>query len=84
MITEPAVNLAAIKGAVRTILRAVAEDPDRDGLLETPRRVANMYAKMFTQHIGMKHCRTNAKIWTAIDMVCDVTSKQCVQSKLKH
>ncbi len=41
------VDLNAIKGAVRTILRAVGEDPDRDGLLETPRRVAKMYAELF-------------------------------------
>ena len=41
------VDLEAIKGAVRTILGAVGEDPDRDGLLETPRRVAKMYAEMF-------------------------------------
>jgi GTP cyclohydrolase I len=45
---ESPVDLAAIKGAVRTILRAVGEDPDRDGLLETPRRVAKMYAEMFS------------------------------------
>lgn len=43
----PAVDLEAIKGAVRTILQAVGEDPDREGLLETPRRVAKMYAEMF-------------------------------------
>ena len=48
MLTESAVDLAAIKGAVRTILRAVGEVPDRDGLLETPRRVAKMYAEMFS------------------------------------
>ncbi len=41
------VDLAAIRQAVRTILRAVGEDPDRPGLLETPRRVASMYAEMF-------------------------------------
>ena len=44
---EPAVDLEAIKDAVRVILRAVGEDPDREGLLETPRRVAKMYAEMF-------------------------------------
>lgn len=44
---EQPVDLEAIKGAVRTILEAVGEDPDRDGLLETPRRVAKMYAEMF-------------------------------------
>jgi len=48
MLTESVVDLAAIKAAVRTILRAVGEDPDRDGLLETPRRVAKMYAEMFS------------------------------------
>lgn len=41
------VDLEAIKEAVRTILTAVGEDPDREGLLETPRRVAKMYAEMF-------------------------------------
>lgn len=41
------VDLDAIKQAVRTILSAVGEDPDRDGLIETPRRVAKMYAEMF-------------------------------------
>ncbi len=48
MLTQDTVDLAAIKGAVRTILRAVGEDPDREGLLETPRRVAKMYAEMFS------------------------------------
>ncbi len=41
------VDLEAIEGAVRTILEAVGEDPDREGLIETPRRVAKMYAEMF-------------------------------------
>lgn len=41
------VDLARIEVAVRSILSAVGEDPDRDGLLETPARVARMYAEMF-------------------------------------
>jgi GTP cyclohydrolase I len=41
------VDHAAIRQAVRQILRAVGEDPDREGLLETPRRVAKMYEEMF-------------------------------------
>lgn len=36
-----------IEAAVREILLAVGEDPDRDGLLETPSRVARMYAEIF-------------------------------------
>lgn len=41
------VDLPRIEAAVREILIAVGEDPDRDGLLETPARVARMYAEMF-------------------------------------
>jgi GTP cyclohydrolase IA len=41
------VDLKAIEDAVRKILAAVGEDPDREGLLETPARVARMYAEMF-------------------------------------
>ena len=41
------VDLDAIESAVHTLLNAVGEDPQRDGLLETPRRVARMYAEMF-------------------------------------
>jgi GTP cyclohydrolase I len=37
-----------IARAVREILAAVGEDPDREGLLETPDRVARMYAEIFS------------------------------------
>jgi GTP cyclohydrolase I len=43
-----AVDQARIRAAVREILLAVGEDPDRDGLRETPERVARMYAEMFS------------------------------------
>jgi GTP cyclohydrolase I len=36
----------AIEEAVRTILLSVGEDPDRDGLLKTPNRVARMYQEL--------------------------------------
>jgi GTP cyclohydrolase I len=42
------VDLRRIEKAVREILAAVGEDPDREGLLETPARVARMYAEMFS------------------------------------
>ncbi len=41
-----AVDLPAIEEAVRTILVAIGEDPDRDGLTSTPARVARMYAEV--------------------------------------
>ena len=43
-----AVDLPRIERAVREILLAIGEDPDRDGLLETPRRVARMYEDIFS------------------------------------
>jgi GTP cyclohydrolase I len=41
------VDQERIRAAVREILLAVGEDPDREGLLETPDRVARMYAELF-------------------------------------
>jgi GTP cyclohydrolase IA len=42
-----AVDKPRIAAAVREILLAVGEDPERDGLRETPERVARMYEEMF-------------------------------------
>lgn len=42
------VDLERIHAAVREILLAIGENPDRDGLLETPARVARMYAEVFS------------------------------------
>lgn len=55
-----------IQNAVREILIAVGEDPDREGLLETPKRVANMYVEIFAgltedpkQHIKLFNEQSN-------------------------
>ncbi|MBI1900380.1 MAG: GTP cyclohydrolase I FolE [Planctomycetia bacterium] len=45
---HPHVDLKRIEAAVREILAAVGEDPDREGLRDTPRRVAKMYAELFS------------------------------------
>ncbi len=42
------VDNARIERAVREILLAVGENPDREGLRETPARVARMYAELFS------------------------------------
>lgn len=42
------VDHARIERAVREILLAVGENPDREGLLDTPARVARMYAELFS------------------------------------
>lgn len=41
------IDFQRIERAVREILIAVGEDPDRDGLVETPRRVARSYGELF-------------------------------------
>lgn len=46
-LSEP-VDLPRIAAAVREILLAIGEDPDREGLQETPDRVARMYEEMFS------------------------------------
>jgi GTP cyclohydrolase IA len=43
----PEVDIGRIEKAVREILEAIGEDPDRDGLQRTPERVARMYAEIF-------------------------------------
>jgi GTP cyclohydrolase I len=42
------IDLARIEHAVHEILIAIGEDPDRDGLAETPARVARAYAEQFS------------------------------------
>ncbi len=42
------VDLARVERAVREILEAIGEDPQRDGLRDTPARVARMYAELFS------------------------------------
>ena len=41
------VDQPRVEAAVREILAAIGEDPDRNGLQETPSRVARMYAEVF-------------------------------------
>ncbi|HEY9062873.1 MAG TPA: GTP cyclohydrolase I FolE [Pseudobacteroides sp.] len=41
------VDKERVKAAVREILIAIGDDPDREGLIETPDRVARMYEEIF-------------------------------------
>lgn len=52
-----AIDKEAIKEHIKGILIALGDDPEREGLRETPERVANMYEEVFE---GMNY--TNAEI----------------------
>ncbi|MCG8424164.1 MAG: GTP cyclohydrolase I FolE [Proteobacteria bacterium] len=62
--------------AVRELLLAIGEDPDRDGLVDTPRRVAKMYRELFAgvnedpaEHLG----RTFAEPYDEIVILRDIS-----------
>lgn len=64
-----------IEAAVREILLAVGEDPDREGLRETPRRVADMYEEVFSgltedpcRHLRIFHEEQNDEMVTVRDI----------------
>jgi GTP cyclohydrolase IA len=44
------VDRPRVERLVRELLEAIGEDPTRDGLVETPRRVAEMYEELFAGH----------------------------------
>jgi len=46
--TANELNITRIEDAVREVLIAIGEDPEREGLLKTPGRVARMYAELFS------------------------------------
>lgn len=58
---RPPYDAARVERAVREILLAIGEDPDRDGLAETPARVARAYAETF------------AGLWTDPEAVLSTT-----------
>jgi GTP cyclohydrolase I len=47
MIQKQPLDRERIKTAVNELFLAIGEDPEREGLLETPRRIADMYAEIF-------------------------------------
>lgn len=56
------IDTAAIEAAVSSIITALGDDPEREGLKETPKRVAKMYAEVFE---GM--CYTNDELAAKFD-----------------
>lgn len=66
---------ARIEAAVRELLAAIGEDPDREGLVETPNRVARMYEEIFgglsedpRQHLKIFNEGQNEELVTVRDI----------------
>lgn len=70
------IDHAKVKSLVKELLAALGEDPDREGLKETPRRIANFWrefieyepGKLDTTFSAVKHnqmvCVTGMKVWS--------------------
>lgn len=67
MTEENLIDQPRIAAAVREILLAIGEDPDRDGLQDTPKRVAKAYAEFFA---GL-HQRPDEHLSTTFDIEHD-------------
>ncbi len=74
--TKHTVDHAKVKSLVRELLVAIGEDPDREGLKETPRRIANFWrefieydpGRLDTTFSAVKHnqmvCVTGMRVWS--------------------
>jgi len=70
------IDHAKVKDLVRELLEALGEDPDREGLIETPRRIANFWrdfieydaGKLDTTFAAVKHNQmvavTGMRVWS--------------------
>jgi GTP cyclohydrolase I len=54
-LTAPPVTQAEAEAAVRTLIRWAGDDPDREGLLDTPGRVARSYRELFAGYDSDPH-----------------------------
>jgi GTP cyclohydrolase IA len=74
-----------IAAAVREILLAVGEDPDREGLRDTPERVARMYEEMFaglhTEPASLLQ-KTFVEKYDEMVLVKDITFESCCEHHL--
>jgi GTP cyclohydrolase I len=79
------VDQERIRAAVREILLAVGEDPDREGLRETPDRVARMYAEVFAG-LAKDPCEPLEKTFTEkydeLVLVKDIEFASCCEHHL--
>ena len=74
-----AIDTNAIKEHIRGILIALGDDPDREGLKDTPDRVARMYNEVFE---GMNY--TNEEIAQMADRIIRIEDGRIVKGGESH
>ena len=77
------VNQEKVKEAVRLLLEGIGENPDREGLIETPDRIARMYTEIFAgmeQNAGEHLQKTFSVENSDLVLVKDIT----FQSMCEH
>ena len=82
---RPPVDAPRIERAVREILEAIGEDPERDGLKNTPARVARMYAEIFSglREAPEHHLATTFEVdHDEMVMVRDIPMYSCCEHHL--
>jgi GTP cyclohydrolase IA len=82
---KPSVDQPRIEAAVREILLAIGEDPDREGLKETPARVARMYTEVFAglHHDAREHLqKTFTQKYDEMVLVKDIRFASCCEHHL--
>jgi len=57
-------NRIAIEKSIRTILSAIGEDPEREGLVKTPERIYRMYGELFAGYSQDPEALVNNAIFT--------------------
>lgn len=83
--TNPVVDKPRIEAAVREILLAVGENPDREGLLETPGRVARMYEEIFSglrENPRIHMSKTFNEKYDEMVLVRDIRFSSCCEHHL--
>jgi GTP cyclohydrolase I len=59
---------AEVEAAVRTIIRWTGEDPDRDGLIETPARVTRSFQEFFSGYGGRNSLEWQVDVDSAVPL----------------
>lgn len=57
------IDTSSVEEAITRIIRAIGEDPDREGIRDTPTRIATMYSELFSGYFADPHDVVNDAIF---------------------